>query len=148
MEANMKTLLWIAVMAIIPLNCDPLEMPTEAAEYQRNINTAHCEQWFGHAIAMGWELDDLSVLDQVMWNESRCDPTQKSDTGDHGLTQINWRTWAPLVMELGYEKADLYHPAVNLLIARQIYEDADRRGWCPWKPWYMSGNYTCTGGNA
>ena len=144
----MKTLLWIAVMAIIPLNCDPLEMPTEAAEYQRNIDTAHCEQWFGHASAMGWELDELPVLDQVMWNESRCDPTQKSDTGDHGLTQINWRVWAPLVMELGYEKADLYHPAVNLLIARQIYEDAANRGWCPWKPWYMSGDYTCTGGNA
>ena len=144
----MKTLLWIAVMAIIPLNCDPLEMPTEAAEYQRNIDPAHCEQWFGHAIAMGWERDELPVLDQVMWNESRCDPTQKSETGDHGLTQINWRTWAPLVMELGYEKADLYHPAVNLLIARQIYEDAANRGWCPWKPWYMSGEYTCTGGNA
>jgi len=144
----MKTLLWIAVMAIIPINCDPLEMPTETAEYQRNIDTAHCEQWFGHAIAMGWKVEDLPVLDEVMWNESRCDPTQKSDSGDHGLTQINWRTWAPLVMELGYEKADLYHPAVNLLIARQIYEDADRRGWCPWKPWYMSGEYTCTGGNA
>ena len=143
----MKTLLWIAVMAIIPLNCDPLEMPTEAAEYQRNIDTAHCEQWFGHAIAMGWELDQLPVLDEVMWNESRCQ-ADATNGADHGLTQINWRTWAPLVMELGYEKADLYHPAVNLLIARQIYEDADRRGWCPWKPWYMSGDYTCTGGNA
>ena len=144
----MKTLLWIAVMAIIPLNCDPLEMPTEAAEYQRNIDTAKCEQWFGHALAMGWKIDDLPVLDEVMWRESRCDPTQVSDTGDHGLTQVNWRTWAPLVLELGYTKEDLQHPAVNLLIARQIYEDADRRGWCPWKPWYMSGTYTCNGGNA
>ena len=35
----MKTLLWIAVMAIIPINCDPLEMPTEAAEYQRDIDS-------------------------------------------------------------------------------------------------------------
>jgi len=142
----MKTLLWIAVLAIIPVNCDPLEMPTEAAEYQRNIDTAKCEQWFGHALAMGWEIDDLPVLDEVMWRESRCDPTQVSDTGDHGLTQVNWRTWAPLVLELGYTKEDLQHPAVNLLIARQIYEDADRRGWCPWKPWYMSGTYTCNGG--
>lgn len=144
----MKTLLWVAVMAIIPFNCDPLEMPTEAAEYQRDIDTAKCEQWFGHALAMGWEIDDLLVLDEVMWRESRCDPTQVSDTGDHGLTQVNWRTWAPLVLELGYTKEDLKHPAVNLLIARQIYEDADRRGWCPWKPWYMSGTYTCNGGNA
>ena len=144
----MAKFLWIAIVAIIPINCDPLEMPTEAAEYQRDIEHARCEQWFGHAIAMGWEIDDLPTLDEVMWNESRCQPDAKSDTGDHGLTQINWRTWAPLVMELGYEKADLYNPAVNLLIARQIYEDADRRGWCPWKPWYMSGDYTCTGGNA
>ena len=145
-KPDMMKLLWLCAIAVIPLDCAPLDMPEEAAQYQRDISTARCEEWFGHAVAMGWEIEDLPTLDRIMWNESRCDPTAHGgnpEYGDHGLTQVYWRVWAPLVMELGYEREDLYHPAVNLLVARLIADDAESRGWCRWQPWAASGQYGC-----
>lgn len=129
-------------MAVIPINCDPIEMPTEAVEFARDAETIPCDHWFGHAVAMGWEIEDLPTLGRIMWNESRCQ-ADATNGADHGLTQVNWRTWAPMVMDLGYDKADLLNPAVNLLVARLIVEDAEGRGWCKWQPWYMSGTYGC-----
>lgn len=144
----MTRFLWIAVMAVIPINCDPIEMPTEVVDFTRDADSIPCDQWFGHAVAMGWEIEDLPTLGRIMWNESRCqaDAHGGSDEwGDHGLTQVYWRVWGPMVMELGYTREDLYHPAVNLLVARLIMEDAEAYGWCKWQPWSSSGTYGCKG---
>lgn len=102
---------------------------------------ARCAEWWPTAAAMGWPEDLLPTLDDVMWNESRC-TADATNGADHGLVQVNWATWAPLVQSFGYTKADLYVPAINLLIGRLIYETAvDHNYRCPWNPWSASGNY-------
>ena len=100
-----------------------------------------CGEWWPTARSMGWTAEQWPTLDRVMWNESRCQPDVISATGDHGLVQVNWSTWAPLVESLGYGKQHLYTPAVNLLIGRLIYQAALDAGWCGWDPWKSSGNY-------
>ena len=90
---------------------------------------------------MGWPDELLPILDEVMWRESRCTP-DATNGADHGLVQVNWSTWRPLVERFGYTKADLYVPAVNLFIGRLIYNAAVVSGYrCPWSPWASSGNY-------
>ncbi len=102
---------------------------------------ARCGEWWPTATAMGWPTDLLPILDEVMWRESRC-TADATNGADHGLVQVNWSTWRPLVNDLGYTKADLYVPAINLLIGRLIYEQAVTYGYrCPWNPWSASGNY-------
>lgn len=102
---------------------------------------ALCPEWWGTAAAMGWSDELLPILDRVIWNESRCTP-DATNGADHGLVQVNWATWQPLVESFGYEKEHLYTPAVNLLIGRLIFEEAIAHGYrCPWSPWSASGNY-------
>lgn len=102
---------------------------------------ALCPEWWGTARQMGWSDELLPTLDRVIWNESRCIP-DATNGSDHGLVQVNWTTWRPLVESFGYTKADLYVPAINLLIGQRIYQAAiDSNYICPWSPWKWSGNY-------
>lgn len=103
-----------------------------------------CSEWWSTAVQMGWPERLLPTLGQVMWNESRCQP-DATNGQDHGLTQINWHYHADRVHSFGYTKKDLYVPAVNLMIAYDIYLDAlTTSGYCGWWPWNPSGNY-CEG---
>jgi hypothetical protein len=109
---------------------------------------AVCAGWWDTAIATGWEPALLPVLDQVMFNESRCQPdAHRSNStgcsGDYGLLQINWGIWGSKIRELGYTCDDLFVPAVNLIVGRWIvYAEAIKtRHKCGFSPWYMSGNY-------
>jgi len=106
------------------------------------LSNAKCPEWWATA-ATWWPDDQLDTVDRIIWNESRCQADARSDTGDHGLMQINWATWSTFVTELGYTRDQLYVPDVNLLIGRLIAEEAERIGWCPFQPWYMSGSYGC-----
>jgi hypothetical protein len=85
-----------------------------------------------------WPEHELDTLDAIIWAESRCQP-DATNGHDHGLLQINWPTWGPMVTELGYTKADLYDPAVNLMIGEMIAGEAERIGWCRFQPWHWSG---------
>jgi len=103
---------------------------------------AKCPAWWDTARSMGWPEHEMGTLDRVMWNESRCQPDAVSSTRDYGLTQINWATWSHLVRELGYTREHLLVPAVNLLVARIVYQVAADAGYrCGFSPWYMSGDY-------
>jgi hypothetical protein len=103
---------------------------------------AKCPQWWDTARSMGWPEESLPTLDRVMWNESRCLAEAVSPTRDYGLTQINWATWSHMVRDLGYNREALLVPAVNLLIARIVYQVAEDAGYrCGFSPWYMSGDY-------
>ena len=100
-----------------------------------------CAEWWSTAVQMGWPEKLLPTLGQVMWNESRCQ-ADATNSKDHGLTQINWHYHADRVHSFGYTKNDLYVPAVNLMIAYDIYRDALRTTpSCGWWPWNPSGNY-------
>jgi len=85
-----------------------------------------------------WPEHELDTLDAIIWAESRCQP-DATNGHDHGLLQINWPTWSEFITELGYTKADLYDPAVNLMIGEMIAGEAERIGWCRFQPWHWSG---------
>lgn len=103
---------------------------------------AKCPEWWDTALAMGWPADLLPTLDRIMWNESRCQAEAVSTTKDYGLTQINWATWSHMVRDLGYNRQALLVPAVNLLVARLVYQQALDAGYrCGFSPWFMSGDY-------
>lgn len=117
-------------------------LPTTTTTTELSVaDGAKCSEWWGTAASMGWPTDLLPILDEVMWRESRCTP-DATNGADHGLVQVNWSTWRPLVERMGYTKADLYVPAVNLLIGHMIYNTAVAHGYqCPWQPWASSGTY-------
>jgi len=103
---------------------------------------ALCGEWWVTALAVGWERDELETLDRIMWNESRCQPHVSSSTNDHGLVQINWTTWEPLVLKLGHDKESLYNPSFNLAVGKLVSEQAVKAGWCKYQPWHgFSGDY-------
>jgi hypothetical protein len=102
-----------------------------------------CVEWWSTAVRMGWPEELLPTLGEVMWNESRCQSdAHNTGSGDYGLTQINWGYHAQRTASFGYSRNDLYVPAVNLMIAYDIYLDAlETSPNCGWWPWKASGNY-------
>jgi len=116
--------------------------PTTTSTTETSVaDGAKCSEWWATAASMGWPADLLPILDEVMWRESRCTP-DATNGADHGLVQVNWSTWRPLIERMGFTKADLYVPAVNLLIGHMIYNTAVAHGYqCPWQPWASSGAY-------
>lgn len=102
-----------------------------------------CAEWLNLATSLGWEADNLPMLERVIWRESRCQPHQLNATdpngGSLGLTQVN-RFWClpSRYYPDGYLQAhgvlntcdDLFNPAINLSAALAIYEYAN--GWSQW----------------
>ncbi len=107
----------------------------------RTVNLASCGEWWGTARSVGWPEELLPTLDDVMWHESRCDPTQTNPaTGDAGLLQINPYWHEQRVADLGYEWKYAYTPEINLYVGYQIYLEAERFWGCGWQPWTASGH--------
>lgn len=105
-----------------------------------------CVEWWSTAMRMGWPEHLLPTLGEVMWNESRCQSDAHNKRSDDlGLTQVNWGYHDQRTHSLGYTKYDLFVPAVNLMIAYDIYLDAlETSPNCGWWPWKASGDY-CKG---
>jgi len=104
------------------------------------LSNAKCPEWSGYA-ATFWPAHMLEVVDQIIWQESRCQADAISPTRDYGLMQINWATWGPMVTDLGLTRDELLEPAVNIMVGRMVAVEAERLGWCSFQPWYMSGNW-------
>ena len=102
-----------------------------------------CTEWWSTALAMGWPEELLPTLGKIMWAESRCQPDAHNRSSDDiGVTQINWDYHQRRVQGLGYSRNDLFVPAVNLMIAYDIYQDALRSTpGCGWWPWKASGDW-------
>lgn len=109
---------------------------------------AACGEWWSLALEIGFNEELLPALDEVMYGESRCDPTQYNATdpngGSHGLMQINgfWclpSRWYPLgyLQTLGVlsECADLYDPATNLRAAHALITYSVDLDMCTWHQW-------------
>lgn len=132
----------VPVTATTPVATAPATTTTALVSEPVAVPPARCGEWWPTARSMGWPEELLPTLDDVMWNESRCQPDVISPTNDYGLVQVNWATWSHVVRDLGYNREHLLVPAVNLLIGRLIYQTALDAGYrCGWSPWYMSGNY-------
>lgn len=113
----------------------------------------HCGQWWGLALQVGWQPEEMATLDYIMWRESRCDPTQHNTklnadgSTDIGLTQINDRSWClptrwypmgylqsvEVLSKVGCE--ELFDPATNLKAARAIYEYHQQQGQRGFEAW-------------
>lgn len=114
--------------------------PTTTAAIPPTVGSrsARCGEWWPTAVAAGWPEHLLEELDAVLWGESRCTPDVVSSTGDWGLAQINWSAHRELVESLGYNRDALLVPAVNLLVARLVFQLAENMWWCGWEPWSAS----------
>jgi hypothetical protein len=99
-----------------------------------------CEQFSALAVNLGWPADQRTVLESVMFRESRCLPDQVNSKdpngGSRGLMQING-FWTPWLIERGLitSKENLLQADVNLRAALEIYNyglDRYGYGWGPW----------------
>jgi len=106
---------------------------------------ARCGEWWDMALAVGWPADRLQVLDDIIWDESRClADANRGPWIDIGLLQINRATWTPLLDRLGYTIDDLLDPGVNLYAGLLIAGEAEAIGWRWCQPWDTSGRRTCS----
>jgi hypothetical protein len=99
-----------------------------------------CEQFSALAINLGWPADQRTVLESVMFRESRCIPNayngKDPSGGSRGLMQING-FWTPWLTDAGIitEAENLLQADVNLRAALAIYNygvDKHGYGWGPW----------------
>ena len=99
-----------------------------------------CEQFSALAVNLGWPADQRTVLESVMFRESRCIPNQMNrkdpNGGSRGLLQING-FWHKYLKQLGVinKPEDLLHADTNLLAGLAIYNYGIDRygfGWGPW----------------
>ena len=99
-----------------------------------------CEQFSALAVNIGWPLDQRTVLESIIYRESRCNPsavTRKDPNGgSRGLMQINgfWNKW---LIERGIiqRPKDLLQAQTNLRAGLEIYNYGVERygfGWGPW----------------
>lgn len=99
-----------------------------------------CEQFSALAVNIGWPLEQRTVLESIIYRESRCIPNQINrkdpNGGSRGLMQINgfWNSW---LIERGIitKPKDLLHAQTNLRAGLEIYNYGVERygfGWGPW----------------
>ena len=99
-----------------------------------------CEQFSALAVNIGWPLDQRTVLESIIYRESRCNPSavnrKDPNGGSRGLMQINgfWNKW---LIERGIiqQPKDLSQAQTNLRAGLEIYNYGVERygfGWGPW----------------
>jgi hypothetical protein len=99
-----------------------------------------CEQFSALGVNLGWPADQRTVLESVMFRESRCIPnavnSKDPNGGSRGLMQING-FWTPWLIDAGIitSAENLLQADVNLRAALAIYNygvDKHGYGWGPW----------------
>jgi hypothetical protein len=102
--------------------------------------TSACEQFSALAVNLGWPADQRTVLESIMFRESRCIPnsvnTKDPNGGSRGLMQINgsWHKWL-IGKGIITNKKDLLQAETNLFAGLEIYNYGVERygfGWGPW----------------
>jgi hypothetical protein len=131
----------VPVAATTPATTAPAT--TTATPSASSEGSGRCGEWWPTALSAGWPEHRLDVLDDILWDESRCQADVTSSTGDWGLLQINWATWGDYVESFGLTREDLLVPTVNLWLGLQIADLAGEAGWGWCQPWHMSGERTC-----
>jgi hypothetical protein len=102
--------------------------------------TSACEQFSALAVNLGWPADQRTVLESVMFRESRCIPQSVNSNdpngGSRGLMQING-FWTPWLQDAGIitEAENLLQADVNLRAALAIYNYGVERHGYGWGPW-------------
>jgi len=130
-------------IALAPFDVTPyLIEPTTTTSSTIYIDpyTSACEQLSALAVNLGWPQNERTVLESVMFRESRCIPnavnSKDPNGGSRGLMQING-FWTPWLTDAGIitQVDDLLQAETNLLAALAIYNygvDKHGYGWGPW----------------
>jgi len=140
---TIRTLVICLLISVVPtvakadLPIDRLEQITYTPKH------TECTSWLTLAFRLGWQRQNLSTLERVMWRESRCQPgvhnPKDPNGGSYGLTQINgfWcrpTAWYPkgYLQHFGVVRvcADLFRPEQNLLAALEVFNYS--KGWTQW----------------
>jgi len=99
-----------------------------------------CEQFSALAVTLGWPADQRTVLESIMFRESRCIPnavnSKDPNGGSRGLMQING-FWTPWLTDAGIitSAENLLQADVNLRAALAIYNYGVERHGYGWGPW-------------
>jgi hypothetical protein len=99
-----------------------------------------CEQFSALAVNLGWPQNERTVLESVMFRESRCIPnavnSKDPNGGSRGLMQING-FWTPWLTDAGIitSAENLLQADVNLRAALAIYNYGVERHGYGWGPW-------------
>ncbi len=99
-----------------------------------------CEQFSALAVNLGWPQNERTVLESVMFRESRCIPnavnSKDPNGGSRGLMQING-FWTPWLTDAGIitDAENLLQADVNLRAALAIYNYGVERHGYGWGPW-------------
>jgi len=89
---------------------------------------ALCPQWWPLAVRVGWPVEELEMLDFIIWRESRCDPNAWNGH-DAGLTQIN-QIHTEFVAVMGWSwPEDMFKPEPSLRFTLKLWQG---KGWEPW----------------
>ena len=130
-------------IALAPLDVTPyLIEPTTTTSSTIYIDpyTSACEQFSALAINLGWPADQRTVLESIMFRESRCIPnavnSKDPNGGSRGLMQING-FWTPWLTDAGIitNAENLLQADVNLRAALAIYNYGVERHGYGWGPW-------------
>jgi len=103
--------------------------------------TYHCPQAVRLAASVGWAVEDLEMIDRIMWAESRCHVDAVSSTGDYGLFQLNWSANNRWLSNAGYDRDSLLVSSNNARAALMLAHYAEIQYGCKFQPWYMSGTW-------
>jgi hypothetical protein len=132
-----------SVMPLAPISVQPyLIEPTTTTSSTVYIDpyTSACEQFSALAVNLGWPADQRTVLESVMFRESRCIPnavnSKDPNGGSRGLMQING-FWTPWLIDAGIitNAKNLLQADVNLRAALAIYNYGVERHGYGWGPW-------------
>jgi hypothetical protein len=102
--------------------------------------TSACEQFSALGVNLGWPADQRTVLESIMFRESRCIPnavnSDDPNGGSRGLMQING-FWTPWLIDAGIINSpkNLLQADVNLRAALAIYNYGVERHGYGWGPW-------------
>jgi hypothetical protein len=130
-------------IALAPFDVTPyLIEPTTTTSSTIYIDpySSACEQFSALAVNLGWPADQRTVLESVMFRESRCIPnaynSKDPSGGSRGLMQING-FWTPWLTNAGIitETENLLQADVNLRAALAIYNYGVERHGYGWGPW-------------
>jgi hypothetical protein len=102
---------------------------------------ANCPQWWGLARMVGWQEQDLEMLDRVMWREARCmnvigeTSTQHAhpqwNHADWGLMQINKKVHQAFVEQIFQQPFPdaISEPSNNLRFALKLFQGSRWKAW-------------------
>jgi hypothetical protein len=130
-------------IALAPISVQPyLIEPTTTTSSTIYIDpySSACEQFSALAVNLGWPTDQRTVLESVMFRESRCIPnsvnSKDPNGGSRGLMQING-FWTPWLTDAGIinQVDDLLQAQTNLLAALAIYNYGVNKHGYGWGPW-------------